>query len=290
MHLLALVPVLPATLQAAEPRPDLPPAMRIHLAGAIERSLDAIPLGNGLSGGLLWGMLLATSLMTLTTLSADELTQLQSKAASGYAQSQISLAIRLRDGRGITKNDAEAMEWAHKAADAGNAEALDFVGFVYLRGAVVERGPEIAIAYFKAAADESPQAAFNLGQCYFGAQGTEQDCAKGLEWWKKAAAKGHGRAAANAAMAYRSGEGVECDAAQARQLAGRAAELNDPSGLVLLGEMHFQAGELDAAKANLPWKGDGLPSHRRSDFFRPSMQRSIWPHGTCVFWSYSTLP
>ena len=193
---------------------------------------------------------LATMIITATTLTADELTDLQSQAASGDAKSQIALAIRLRDGKGITKNDAEAMQWAHKAADAGNAEAQDFVGFAYLRGAVVKRNPEIAIAYFKEAADESAQAAFNLGQCYFGAQGTEQDCPKALEWWKKAAEKGHGRAAANAAMAYRSGEGVEPDAALARQLAERAAELNDPSGLVLLGEMHFQAGELDAAKAN----------------------------------------
>jgi alpha-L-fucosidase 2 len=31
------------------------PAMRLHLPGAIESSLDAIPLGNGLCGGLLWG-------------------------------------------------------------------------------------------------------------------------------------------------------------------------------------------------------------------------------------------
>jgi hypothetical protein len=34
------------------------------------------------------------------------------------------------------------MLWAHKAADAGNAEALDFVGFAYLRGAVVKRNPD----------------------------------------------------------------------------------------------------------------------------------------------------
>jgi len=188
--------------------------------------------------------------MSIASLSADDIAELQSKAASGDAKAQLELAIRYRDGKEVAKDDARAMELAHKAADAGNADAMDFVGFAYLRGAVVKRSPEIAIAYFKEAADESAQAAFNLGQCYFGAQGTAQDCAKALEWWKKAAKMGNGRAAANAAMAYRSGEGVEPDAALARQLAERAAELNDPSGLVLLGEMHFQAGELDAAKAN----------------------------------------
>jgi len=117
-------------------------------------------------------------------------------------------------------------------------------------GGVVNGNPEIVIGYFQAAAGRSPQAAFNLGQCYFGAQGTEQDVPKALEYWKKAAAAGHGRAAACAAMAYLSGEGSAPDPIQARRLAGRAAELNDPSGLVLLGEMQFQAGELEAAKAS----------------------------------------
>jgi uncharacterized protein len=194
--------------------------------------------------------LLASVFMSLSALAADDLTDLKSRATGGDAKAQIDLAIRLRDGKGVTKDDAEAMQWAHRSADAGNADALDFVGFAYLRGAVVKRNPAIAIAYFKAAADDSAQAAFNLGQCYFGAQGTDQDCAKALEWWKSAAEQGHGRAAASAAMAYRSGEGIAPDAAQARRLAERAAELNDPSGLVLLGEMQFQADELDAAKAN----------------------------------------
>ena len=194
-------------------------------------------------------ILLATFLMSHDLLSAAEITELQSRAKGGDAKAQIDLAIRLRYGKGIAKDDAQAMEWAHKAADAGNADALDFVGFAYLRGAVVKRNPSIAIAYFKAAADESAAAAFNLGQCYFGAQGTEQDCAKALEWWTKAANKGHGRAAAVAAMAYHAGEGIPADPVLARKLAERAAELNDPSGLVFLGELHFQAGEIDAAKA-----------------------------------------
>jgi hypothetical protein len=195
-------------------------------------------------------ILLATFLMSNVALSANEITELQGRAKDGDAKARIDLAIRLRDGKGVTKDDAQAMHWAHKAADAGNADALDFVGFAYLRGAVVKRNPAIAIAYFKAAADESAQAAFNLGQCYFGAQGTEQDCAQALEWWKKAAERGHGRAASTAAMAYLSGEGVPPDAKLARRLAERASELNDPSGLVVLGEMQFQAGELDAAKAS----------------------------------------
>ena len=83
--------------------------------------------------------------MSLSTLPASELTELQNQAAGGDAKAQLDLAIRYRDGKGVNKDDAEAMKWAHKAADAGNAEAMDFVGFAYLRGAVVKRNPSIAI-------------------------------------------------------------------------------------------------------------------------------------------------
>lgn len=196
---------------------------------------------------------IAAFLMSALLATASETTAsdpLLETANAGDTAAQLKLAVRLRDGDGVKKDDAAAMQWAHRAADAGNADAMDFVGHAYLRGAVVKRNPTIAFGYFKAAAAESPQAAFNLGQCYYGAQGTDQDCAKALEWWIKAAEGGHGRAASTAAMAYLSGEGVPADAALARKLAERATELNDPSGLIVLGEIQFQAGELDAATAN----------------------------------------
>jgi uncharacterized protein len=194
--------------------------------------------------------LLCLMLSTMAPLSADEIAGLLGRAAGGDATAQLELAHRYRDGKGVAKDDAGAMKWAHLAADAGHAEAMDFVGFAYLRGAVVKRNPAVAFGYFKAAASDSAQAAFNLGQCYFGAQGTDQDCAMALEWWKQAAERGHGRAAASAAMAYLSGEGVLSDPVQARRMAERAAELNNPSGLVVLGEMQFQAGEPEAAKSS----------------------------------------
>lgn len=191
-------------------------------------------------------------LMCLSASAANDeiadLAALRQQAMKGDEKSQLALALCYRDGRGVEKDPAQAMMWAHKAADAGHAEAMDFLGFAYLRGAVVKRNTGLAFAYFKAAAPESAQAAFNLGQCYFGAQGTEQDCSKGLQWWENAAGMGHGRAAAAAAMALLTGEGVTADALKARRLAERAAELENASGLVLLGELHFQAGEIETAR------------------------------------------
>ena len=241
-------------------------------------------------------------LMVIMILPAEDtagIKALTNRAESGDVAAQLDLAYRFRDGKGIAQDHAETMKWAHRAADRGHAEAMDFIGFAYLRGAVVERSPEIAVGYFKAAAPGSAQAAYNLGQCYFGAQGTEQDIPKALEWWKKAAAQGHGRAAASAAMALLSGEGVAPDVAEARRLAERAAELNDPSGLVVLGEMQFQAGEVEAAKTNwtkasklLPTGPTGhpaqpsghAPAQQGADLLKliPYRQRKSGP-GKCAF-------
>jgi hypothetical protein len=162
---------------------------------------------------------------------------------------QLAKAYQYRDGRGVARDYAEAMRWGRLAADRGDSDAMDFVGWMHFEGLGVQRNPEVAAGYFRAAAGKSAAAAWNLGQCYFAAQGVDHDVRKALEAWKSAAAKGHGRAASTAAMAYLSGEGVPADSKEARRLAERAVELNDPSGLVLLGEMHFQVGEIDKARS-----------------------------------------
>lgn len=177
-----------------------------------------------------------------------QIEDLKTRAEGGDAEAQLSLAIRYRDGNEVDEDPVEALRWGHRAADQGLAAALDFVGHAYLRGSMVKRNPRLAFAYFEAAASDSAQAAYNLGQCYFGAQGTEQDIPAALRWWTEAAQRGHGAAAANAAMVYLSGEGVAPDPAKARELADRAATLGNASGLVVAGEIRFREGEHDEAR------------------------------------------
>jgi len=76
--------------------------------------------------------LLATLLLMLSLLSADAqiaLGTLRVQAAEGDVKAQLDLAYRYRDGKGVTKDAAEAMNWAYRAADSGNADAMDFVGW-----------------------------------------------------------------------------------------------------------------------------------------------------------------
>ncbi|MEI6234206.1 MAG: C39 family peptidase [Planctomycetota bacterium] len=197
--------------------------------------------------------------------SIDDLT---AKATKGDVSSQRMLAMRYRDGKGVEKDNVQALRWAHLAADAGDGDAMDMIGHMYLRGQGVTRSPAIAFGYFFSAAPHSSQAAFNLGQCYFGAQGTDLNIPKAIEVWKKASDKGSARAASKLAMIYLAGEGtIAADPQLARKYATRSADLNDVSGLVVLGEMQFHAGELEQAKATWtkaskmkPVKATGQPT------------------------------
>jgi TPR repeat protein len=84
------------------------------------------------------------------------------------------------------------LRWGHLAADQGHADAMDFIGFMFFHGVEVSRNPDVAAGYFKAAAGQSAQAAWNLGQCYFAAQGVPQDIPKALELWQQASRGGMG--------------------------------------------------------------------------------------------------
>ena len=201
------------------------------------------------AGTLVAAALLVAPADALRAEEAPEVGGLLEQAARGDSAAQHALAIRYRDGKGVAKNTAEALRWGHLAADQGHADAMDFIGFMFFHGVEVSRNPDVAAGYFKAAAGQSAQAAWNLGQCYFAAQGVPQDIPKALELWQQASARGHGRAAAVAAMTLLAGDGIAPDPAKARQLAERAVALNDPSGHVVLGELHFQAGEYDRARA-----------------------------------------
>lgn len=194
------------------------------------------------------------------------------KARQGDAHAQLSLAVLYRDGNGVKQDLDEAMRWGHRAADQGNAAAMDFVGWMFFRGLGVPRNPTIAAAYFKASSEECVAGAWNLGQCYFAAQGVTHDVAKALEAWNHAARLGHGRAASTASMVYLSGEGVAADRELARRLAERAVELNDPAGFVILGELYFQDG--DVAKARDLWTkvARTKPTHPTAQPEQPSDQ------------------
>ena len=87
---------------------------------------------------------------------------------------------------------AGALQWLHKAAEAGHLQAQTDLGGIYLQGGKgVEPNPQEAFRWFSKAAEQgSMEALIYLGSMLCSGQGCTKDVAKAQEYLKKAAAAG----------------------------------------------------------------------------------------------------
>lgn len=88
-------------------------------------------------------------------------------AEQGEARSQAFLGACYSMGRGVEKDDAEAVKWYRKAAEQGNADGQSFLGTCYKDGKGVEKDYVEAVKWFRKAAEQNYiSAQSELGYCY----------------------------------------------------------------------------------------------------------------------------
>lgn len=127
------------------------------------------------------------------------------KAASqGFDSAQFSLGNMYSDGRGVIKDEAQAVKWFTKAAEQG--------GYV---------------------------AQFNVGLMYATGQGVKKDNEQAFNWYKKSARQGYARAQYNLAIMYVKGHGVKKDITKAFNLCEKAAKQGDLSAMNTLGALYY---------------------------------------------------
>jgi hypothetical protein len=98
-------------------------------------------------------------------------------------------------GRGVQKDEVEAVKWYRKAADQGHAEAQYNLGVCYKNGTGVTKDENEAVKWYRKSAEQGyASAQFDLGQCCAHCQGVIQDHAQAVKWNRKAADQGHARA------------------------------------------------------------------------------------------------
>ncbi|WP_027858256.1 tetratricopeptide repeat protein [Marinobacterium jannaschii] len=77
-------------------------------------------------------------------------------------------------------------------AESGNAAAQNRLGVMYEFGYGVKRSPEIALDWYRKAADKNYVAALhNIGRCYNFGTGVAQNFSEAETWYRKAAEQGH---------------------------------------------------------------------------------------------------
>ena len=116
----------------------------------------------------------------------------QLAADQGNADAQNNLGYSYSSGEGVEQDYEKAVEYYQLAADQGNADAQYNLGYSYYFGEGVEQDYEKAVEYYQLTADqEVPAAMFALGDCYYLGNGVDQDLKKAEEWYQKALDAGY---------------------------------------------------------------------------------------------------
>ena len=82
----------------------------------------------------------------------ESIADLREKAAAGDAEAQTTLGLRYANGRGVRKNDKEAVKWFRKGAEQGDAVGKYNIGLMYRKGRGVRKDYVAAYAWYRLAA------------------------------------------------------------------------------------------------------------------------------------------
>ena len=157
-------------------------------------------------------------------------TWLRRGAIKGDSESMVLLADLHATGKAKVANQAEAILWYVTASEAGHARATTALGKAHLTGEGVLTDHDRAIAYFEQAADEDPEARFQLGLCHLLGQGVPVNQGLAAQHLLKAAGQQHPDATYNYGALLYNGIGMQQDRQAALSFYNAAAELGSASG------------------------------------------------------------
>lgn len=142
-------------------------------------------------------------------------------------------------GNGVPRDPMQALYWYKKAADKGNAEAQNEVGYFYNTGLGVQRDPVEAAKWFtRAAGGGSQQGKLNLAVMYLEGIGVRHDVKFGIELLEQLAQKGNARAEDYLGVMYFHGYGVPEDHAIAEKWFEKSAKGKSSEGEFALATLY----------------------------------------------------
>ena len=157
-------------------------------------------------------------------------------ATQKYPPAQFYLGISYLDGRGVFKDEKEAIVWYRKAAEQGLPGAQRDLGLCYEKGQGVAKDEKEAVAWYRKAAEQAnPTAQLYLGICYEDGYGVVKDQKEAVIWYRRAAEQANPTAQFNLGICYEDGYGVVKDQKEAVIWYRRAAEQGNPTAQIKLG-------------------------------------------------------
>jgi TPR repeat protein len=157
-------------------------------------------------------------------------------AEQDYAVAQDILGSCYYSGQGVAKDRAEALKWYRKAADQGFANAQTWIGHFYFDGELVNKDEAEAMKWYRKAAEQGfADAEHWLGECYYFGSGVTMDKAESVKWYRKAADQGFAKAQMMMGHFYHDGVLLNKDEAQAVKWYHKAAEQGYSNAYSILG-------------------------------------------------------
>jgi len=136
----------------------------------------------------------------------DPSTLLQA-AQRGDPEAQYALGTLYANGKGVPRDDAQALKWLKAAAAQGYGPAQLVLGRMYVTGAGAPRDYAEAMRNFRGA--DTPEAWYQLGLMYQKGLGAAASDAEAAVWWLKAAQRGSAEAQSAIGRLYLDRDPVE---------------------------------------------------------------------------------
>ena len=174
------------------------------------------------------------------------------RAASGAISAIVGVAALLANGRGVERDEVEAVRLYRLAAERGHAEAETGLGQLLEDGRGAPADLAAAAHWYRLAAVQGNSVArYNLGVLLETGRGVARNEAEAAEWYRLAAAQGHAEAQVTLGLMLESGRGVAADLGEAVRLYRLAADQGNALGQAYLAVMleHGRGVSRDRAAA-----------------------------------------
>lgn len=113
------------------------------------------------------------------------------KAEKGDAVAQHGIGLCYLNGKGVEKDEAQALRWIQKSAQQGYVEGQYALGEIYGNRNTPEDGKLAHEWHKKASEQRAADSLYNLGLTYLKGEHVPQDKEEAAKWFKKAADYGH---------------------------------------------------------------------------------------------------
>lgn len=187
-------------------------------------------------------------LMPAGTLSVDNppqspATEQRQNPATEQIRQELKMASAYLVGKGVQKDPVQAAYWFKKAADQGDPQAQNELGYLYIWGIGVDKDAGQAFRWFaRAAGGGWQQAKLNMAVLYMRGIGVARDPAFGRQLLEELAAKKNARAEDYLGVMYMDGDGVAQDSQAAEVWLSRSAKGRNPEGEFAMGQL-YSVGE-----------------------------------------------